>query len=88
MVTTKVSRQDLKSRIRELEALSITNLRAASRDISKAGDTLSGSAVVITVHALGGRQIIPHFAIHDGLSDETITWIKADIKRSIERLIL
>lgn len=86
-VKPKVTKADLLRKIGELEAQSITNLKAASKDIGKAGVTLSASAVVITVYGLGGRQITPHFAICDGLSDETIKCLKEDIKRSIERLI-
>lgn len=82
--TKKPTYADLQRRIRELEAQSAPAARAALRDIDKADDRLMGSAVVVTLTALGGREIVAPFAIRDGLSPNTIACIKADIARTME----
>lgn len=43
-----------------------------------------GSAVIITLTSLGGKELILPSAIRDGLSKETIAAIKLDLKRSYE----
>lgn len=45
----------------------------ACEGVSKAGrDRFMGSGVVITLTALGGRELIPPTLLRDGLSDELI----------------
>jgi hypothetical protein len=77
------TRAELARRIVELEAQLPCNYASASENIKKAGKAhfmLSG--VMVYLHALGGREIVPPFMVADGLSDETIAALKADIQRS------
>ena len=45
-------------------------------------DKMMASGVVLTITALGGRKIVEPVLIRDGLSNETIEAIKADLRRS------
>lgn len=45
---------------------------------------LMASGVVITITALGGREIVAPVLIRDGLSDETIAALQADFSRSYD----
>ena len=81
----KQTRQDLERKVRELEAQLVHRCHFASRTIDKAGtNSLTGSGVIISLVTLGGREIIEPVCIRDGLSDETITALKADFVRSYE----
>jgi hypothetical protein len=80
----KPTYKDLERKVKELEAQSATNLKAALRDLCKADNRLMASACIIQIEALGGREIVAPFAIRDGLSAETIAAIKLDIYRSME----
>lgn len=79
----KPTYKQLERKIKELEALSATNTRAALRDVEKAGDCLMSSALIVQFSALGGREICAPFAIRDGLSAATIQAIKNDIQKSM-----
>lgn len=81
----KPTRQEMKQKIRELEAQLVHRYHFASRTIDKAGTkNLVGSGVIISLVMLGGREIIEPLCIRDGLSDETIAALKADFARSYE----
>lgn len=81
----KPTKQELRQKILELEAQLVHRYHFAARTIDKAGTkSLIGSGVIISLVALGGREIIEPVCIRDGLSDETIAAIKADIARSYE----
>lgn len=54
----------------------------ADAAISKAGGALMGSGVLVTMHALGGRELICPVVIRDGLSEATIAALRADLARS------
>lgn len=54
----------------------------AHRDVHKAGDCLTGSGVLLTLHALGGTPIIEPVVILDGLSEATIADLRRDFARS------
>ena len=82
-MSKKPTYADLQRKIRELEAQSATAARAALRDIDKADDRLMGSAVIVTLTALGGREIVAPFAIRDGLSPNTIQALREDIARTM-----
>ena len=57
----------------------------AHRSIDKASTKhLAGSGVVVTFTVLGGREICKPVIIRDGLSDETISALKADFARSFD----
>lgn len=57
----------------------------ATEDIKKAGAaSMMASGVVITITALGGREIVPPVLVRDGLSDATISALQTDFARSFE----
>jgi hypothetical protein len=81
----KQTRQDLERKVRELEAQLVHRCHFASRTIEKAGTQhLGASGVIISLVALGGREIIEPVCIRDGLSAETIAALKSDFARSYE----
>lgn len=45
-------------------------------------DKLGGSGVILTLTALGGREIISPVMIRGGLSNETVEALRADFRRS------
>lgn len=79
----KPTYKDLERKVKELEAQSATNTRAAMRDIEKAGDCLMASACIIQIVALGGREIVRPFAIRDGLSAATIKSLQNDLENTM-----
>jgi hypothetical protein len=81
---TRNTKADLARRCKELEAQLVSTAKSALRDMPKAGDTLTASAVILELTALGGRRIIAPVAIRDGLSAAAIEALKADILRSID----
>lgn len=79
------SSEELKRKIRELEAQLIHRHYFASVSIDKAtGDRLKGSGVIISMIELGGRVIIEPVCINNGLSAETIAALRRDIARSYD----
>lgn len=79
------TRADLVRKIQELEAQLLSSYGAASDGIVKASTGhMMASGVIVRVHALGGREIVPAFMVADGLSLETVAALRADIKRSYE----
>lgn len=80
--TTKA---DLERKIKELEAQLIHQYHFATRLIDRASiKKTMGSAVIMELTFLGGAKVFEPVAIKDGLSDDTIAAIKADLKRSYE----
>lgn len=45
---------------------------------------MMASGVVLTITALGGRELVAPVLIRDGLSEETIDAIKSDLRRSYD----
>jgi hypothetical protein len=79
----KLTRAQLERKVLELESQLIHVYHFADATIHKAGTSyMMASAVLLQITALGGREIIPAVAIRDGLSDETIAAIRADLRRS------
>lgn len=79
---------DLRRKVKELEAQLAHQYFFATSAIGKAGaQHCTGSAVILELTFLGGTKVIEPVAIKDGLSDETIAAIKADLKRSYERTV-
>lgn len=79
------TRATLRRKIKELEAQLSATLHFADIGIQSADmKRTMGSAVIISMHYLGGKEVCPTFAIRDGLSSETIAAIRADIRRSYE----
>ena len=80
--TKKPTYQDLVRQNLELKGQLAGTYANASREISKAGDVLTASGVLLQLTALGGREIIMPVVIRDGLSADTIAALKADLLRS------
>lgn len=89
MTKTKPKKSELLAKLQrenmELRAQLAYVYANASRDIEKAGANLMASGVLVQMHALGGREIIPPVVIIDGLSAETIAAFRADLLRSYQR---
>lgn len=47
-------------------------------------DRMMASGVILTITALGGRELVEPVLIRDGLSPETIDAIQADLRRSYQ----
>ena len=79
----KTTRVELERRLREALAGQAYVYAHAERGVDKASTQhLMGSGVVMTLTVLGGREIFQPVLFLDGLSDETISAIKADLLRS------
>lgn len=75
----------LERRLFEAKASYAATLGTAFDSIPKAGhDIYMGSGVIITVRAIGGKEITPPFMLRDGLSPETVKALQSDIARSFE----
>jgi hypothetical protein len=80
----------LKNKLRVLEAGQLSALCSAYKNVDRCGqDRFMASAVTITIRSINvsNNTIVEEVAISDGLSVETITAIKADIKRSLDLLM-
>jgi hypothetical protein len=74
---------ELTRKLRESDAGHAHRYYFSCEEINGAStDHLMASGVVLTLTALGGREIIAPVLIHDGLSKETIEALKADLRRS------
>lgn len=82
-----VTKAELLRRNRELEAQLAHVYHFASATLDKAGDCLKASGVLLQLHALGGREIIPPVVIRDGLSADTIAALRRDLVRSYESAV-
>lgn len=80
--TKQKTRADLQRQVTELSAQLVHQYHFASAAIPKAGDALTGSAVILQLHALGGREIVAPVAIRGGLSADTIEALQRDLARS------
>lgn len=78
------SKAELRRKVSELESQLAMSYHFADAELHKAG-ALMGSGCVITLTALGGRELIKPVMILDGLSPATIAALRADIVRSWER---
>jgi hypothetical protein len=76
---------ELARKLRELQAQQPSTLRAAHKGLQNV-DRLHGGACIVTITALGGRDVVEPFAIYDGFSQSTIDAMKADIQRTIDRI--
>lgn len=86
MKPTKAQRIiDLERRLQEAIAGQAHTYYFADTSLDKASAKhLTASGVVITLTVLGGRKICEPVLIRDGLSNETIAALKADIVRSYQ----
>jgi hypothetical protein len=75
--------------ILDLEAQLAHAYHFAASSIDKASTKyMMASGVLLQLTANGGRELICPVMIKDGLSDETIAAIKADLKRSYELAVM
>jgi hypothetical protein len=82
---TKQTSADLRRKIKELEAQLAHVCCNAQSELPKfSTDHMMASGVIIEISALGGKRVIAPFCIRDRQSNETITALQADLKRSYE----
>lgn len=81
----KPTKTELQRKIVELEAQLASTYHFADAYLAqiKEGAYLA-SGVLLQLHALGGKEIIPPVVIRDGLSPETISAIRKDLARSYD----
>lgn len=76
---------EARRKLRETEAQLIHNYHCADAAIDKASTAhLMASGVILSLVAIGGREIVAPVCIRDGLSQPTIDAIKNDLRRSYE----
>lgn len=81
----KATKSDLRRKITELESQLSHAYYSADVGLDKAGQKhFMGSGIVMTLTGLGGKELVPPVCIKDGLSQETIDAIRADLRRSYE----
>lgn len=86
--TTAARIAKLEREKKELEAQLVFRHHFASAELDKMSiDRMMGSAVILEMKALGGKFGVDPVAISDGLSEETIKAIKADLVRSYNQAI-
>ena len=78
----KPTHADLRRKIVELEAQLAHQYHFADVALHKAGAALQGSGLLLQMHALGGREVVPPVVIRGGLSDDTLAALRRDIVRS------
>lgn len=79
----KDTKESLKQKIMHLEAQLASTYFFADASLEKAGQKyFMASGVVLQLTALNGKEIIIPVMIKNGLSDETIAAIRADLARS------
>lgn len=82
---TPKTRAQLKREILELKSQLAHVYHFADHTLNKAGGKyMMGSGVLLQLTAIGGEEIINPIMIKDGLSEETIAAIRADIIKSYE----
>lgn len=82
--TTKAQRiADLERKLCEALAGQIHTYQFADAAVGKAStDHLMASGVILTLTALGGREIVAPVLIRNGISKETVEALRADFRRS------
>lgn len=70
-------------RAAELKAQLASTLGAAFDDMGKAAN-FHGSGVILSLVAIGGREIVRPVMIRDGLSPASVAALRADVCRSFE----
>ena len=89
MKQTKITKKSLKIKLKEALASQSHVYAAADSGIKNASvDHMMGSGVVITITAIGGKELIPPTLIRDGLSNSTISAIREDLVRSYNLSVL
>lgn len=76
---------NLQRKLMEAESQLTHRYHFASTGIEKFDiSRCNGSGVILELSVLGGKRHFPPVMIRDGLSQETITAIQADLRRSYE----
>jgi len=79
----------LERQLREAKAGSAYVYHFADKALDKASTkSLALSGVVVTMTVLGGRELFSPVLIRDGLSDELIAALRADLARSYELAVM
>lgn len=83
---TKAQRiAELERKLAEAQAASVHNYHFTDIELGKASTKhMMGSGVIITLTALGGVKLVEPTLIRDGLSEETIKALRADLVRSYQ----
>lgn len=85
----RLTKKDLERQIIELKGQLCSSYVFADKEITRASTKyLQGSACMVSIYALGGKEIMAPVAIRDGLSKETVDAIKRDLKRSYDEATL
>ena len=80
---------ELQRQLREAKAGSAHVYHFADKALDKASTKhLALSGVVVTMTVLGGRELFDPVLIRDGLSDELIAALRADLARSYELAVM
>ncbi len=81
----KPTKQQLLRRVLELESQMAHTYHFANATLDKTSTKyLMASGVLLQLTGIGGKDLINPVMIKDGLSDETIAAIRADLKRSYD----
>lgn len=84
-ITKKQRIAELERQLAESNAQHVHLHHFAAASLPKAGaKSMAGSGVIVTITALGGKSIVDPILIRNGLSNETIAALQADIVRSYE----
>lgn len=75
-------------RVFELRAQLARRLGAAFDALPAAATGFHGSAIILRIDALGGREVVPPVAISDGLSSASVAALQSDVARSFETATL
>jgi hypothetical protein len=89
MKTDKIARltaelETANRRNAELSAQLASACGNAWESLPAAGSKFHGSAIILTITALGGREVVAPFAIRDGLSVRAVEALRDDAARSFE----
>ena len=76
---------DLERQLTEAKAAQVHNYHFADANVGKAvTEKMMGSGVILTITALGGREIVEPVMILNGLSQETVAALRADFRRAFK----
>lgn len=79
---------ELQNKLFVSEASQLHNLHFASADIQKASSSkMQGSGIILSIKASNGTDIVKPTRIVNGLSQETISAIKEDLRKAYEYAI-
>lgn len=81
----KKTYKELERALLEAQGSTLLSYKFAYEKLDKLStDYLMGSGILLQLTGIGGRELINPVLIRDGLSKETIEFIKKDLKRSSE----